>query len=63
MFIQMAATRSRAPLPIPRRRWWGPALLAALLAAAFAAAAPAQALQRGVVQFSAAPYTPANAPT
>jgi hypothetical protein len=63
MSIRTAATRSTAPLPIPRRRWWGPALLAALLAAAFAAAAPAQALQPGVVQISADPYTPANAPS
>ncbi|HZC51605.1 MAG TPA: sialidase family protein [Mycobacterium sp.] len=37
-------------------------MLAGLLTAAFAAAVPAQAVQPGLVQISADPYTPANAP-
>jgi hypothetical protein len=37
-------------------------VLAGLLTAAFAAAVPAQAVQPGLVQISADPYTPANAP-
>src|SRR6266545_1914390 len=62
MSIHRTGTWSRAPLRIPRRRWWDLALLAALLTAAFAVAAPAQAAQPGVAQISADPYTPANAP-
>ena len=63
MSIRMVVTRSRARLWIPRRRGWGLVLLAALLVAAFAAAAPAHAVQPGVVQISADPYTAANAPS
>jgi hypothetical protein len=47
---------------VPRRRGKSFAVFAAVLTAAFAAAVPAQAIQPGVVQISADPYTPANAP-
>jgi hypothetical protein len=63
MANQLATTKPRARLRIPRRRGWGIALFAAALAAAFAVAIPAQAAQPGVVQVSADPYTPATAPS
>jgi BNR repeat-like domain len=63
MANQLATTRPQARLRIPRRRGWGLALFAVVLAAAFVAAIPAQAAQPGVVQVSADPYTPANAPS